>query len=112
MTDGLFHNLVWNALHTVHSHFAVGGSTAVRYPADVVPLAALADNSHCDLSPLEEMLAPGERVYLLGPQPQPTRKTQRRSASSLFPVALSLASAIRSESQRSADPANDARRRS
>jgi len=37
-------------------------------------LAALADNSHCDLSPLEELLAPGERVYLLGPQPQPTRK--------------------------------------
>ncbi len=74
MTDGLFHNLVWNALHTVHSHFAVGRSTAVRYPADVVPLAALADNSHCDLSPLEELLAPGERVYLLGPQPQPTRK--------------------------------------
>src|SRR5439155_8075020 len=73
-TDGLFDHLVWNALHTIHARFAVSGSTAVRYPADVVPLAALADRTHSDLSPLEELLAPGERVYLIGPQPQATRK--------------------------------------
>src|SRR2546427_12683893 len=74
MTDGLFGNLVWNALHTRHARFRVSGSTAVLYPANVVPLAALADSTHSDLSPLEELLAPGERVYLIGPQPQPTRK--------------------------------------
>jgi GNAT superfamily N-acetyltransferase len=74
MTNGLFHHLVWNALHTMHARFAVNGTTAVRYPADVVPLAALADSAHSDLSPLEELLAPGERVYLIGPRPQPTRK--------------------------------------
>jgi GNAT superfamily N-acetyltransferase len=74
MTDGHFHNLVWNALHTVHAHFAVSRGTSVRYPADVVPLAALGDSTHSDLSPLEDLLAPDERVYLIGPQPQPTRK--------------------------------------
>ena len=74
MTDGPFDHLVWNALHTMHARFAVIGSTAVRYPAEVVPLAALADSTHSDPSPLEELLAPGERVYLIGPQPQPTRK--------------------------------------
>ena len=74
MTDGLFHNLVWNALHTVHAHFAVSRGTSIRYPADVVPLAALADSTHSDLSPLEDLLAPGERVYLIGAQPQSTRK--------------------------------------
>ncbi len=39
-----------------------------------LPGAALADSTHSDLSPLEELLAAGERVYLIGPQPQPTRK--------------------------------------
>ena len=74
MTDGLFDHLVWNALHTMHARFAVSGSAAVRYTADVVPLAALADSTHSDLSPLEELLARGERVYLIGSRPQPTRK--------------------------------------
>jgi GNAT superfamily N-acetyltransferase len=68
-----FFNLVWNALQTVHANFAVKNSRAARYPADVVPYAALADPSHADLSPLADLLAPDDRVYLIGPQPAPTR---------------------------------------
>ena len=72
MSSGSFHNLVWNALHTVHASFAINNSAAARYPADVVPYAALADPTHADLSPLAELLAPNDRVYLIGAQPTPT----------------------------------------
>jgi ribosomal protein S18 acetylase RimI-like enzyme len=72
MPAGPFHNLVWNALHSEHARFAMHSRGAVRYPADVVPYAALADANHADLSPLQELLAPGEQVYLIGPQPTPT----------------------------------------
>src|SRR5579863_2368793 len=68
-----FSNLVWDALHSVHSNFAVQNSAAARYPADVVPYAALADPTHADLSPLAELLAPNGLVYLIGPQPAPAR---------------------------------------
>jgi GNAT superfamily N-acetyltransferase len=68
-----FSNLVWNALHTVHANFALNNSAAARYPADVVPYAALADPTHADLSPLEELLSSDDRVYLIGPKPAPTR---------------------------------------
>jgi hypothetical protein len=63
--DPLFDS-VWNALHTVHTHFALRNGPAVRYPADVAPFAALANANHSDLSPLAELLAPSERVYLIG----------------------------------------------
>jgi ribosomal protein S18 acetylase RimI-like enzyme len=68
-----FPNLVWNALQTVHANFAMKNSHAARYPADVVPYAALADPSQADLSPLEELLAPNDPVYLIGPRPAPTK---------------------------------------
>jgi hypothetical protein len=73
MPPEYFPNLVWNALHTIHANFAVKNSDAARYHADVVPYAALADPTHADLSPLAELLAPNDRVYLIGPQPAPTR---------------------------------------
>jgi ribosomal protein S18 acetylase RimI-like enzyme len=67
---------VWNALHTVHAHFALRNSLAVRYPADVVPFAAMANADHSDLSPLAQLLAPAELVYLIGAQPQATKNLQ------------------------------------
>lgn len=68
-----FSSLVWTALQTVHANFALNNSHAARYPADVVPYAALADATHADISPLAELLAPNDRVYLIGPRPAPTR---------------------------------------
>ena len=76
MSSGPFHNLVWHALHTIHANFAVRNSRAARYPDDVVPYAALADPTHAGLSPLAELLAPNDRVYLIGPQPAPTKSLQ------------------------------------
>jgi GNAT superfamily N-acetyltransferase len=64
---------VWNALHTVHAHFALRNGPAVRYPADVVPFAAMANADHSGISPLAELLDPSEHVYLVGAQPQPAK---------------------------------------
>src|SRR6267154_4619340 len=72
MIPNSFDNLVWNALHSVHSHFNVRNGPAARYPADVVPYAAMADANPSHLSSLAELLSPGERVYLLGAQPTAT----------------------------------------
>jgi len=72
MSQETFPNLVWHALHSTHAHFAVGNGAAVRYPGEVVAYAALADANHGDLSPLRELLVPGERVYLIGSKPAET----------------------------------------
>jgi predicted GNAT family acetyltransferase len=61
---------VWNALETAHSHFAVGRGAARRYPAEVVPFGALADNSQATVEQFKELLEPGEQVYVLGNAPE------------------------------------------
>jgi ribosomal protein S18 acetylase RimI-like enzyme len=63
---------VWNALETVHAHFAVGSGPARRYPAEVTPFGALADASWATLAEFEELLEPGERIYVFGSQPETT----------------------------------------
>jgi GNAT superfamily N-acetyltransferase len=75
---------VWNALHTVHAHFALRNGRAVRYPADVVPFAALDHGDHSDISPLAELLAPSEHVYLVGAQPQATNILEVGASISCF----------------------------
>src|SRR6266404_885323 len=67
--DDLLLDPTWNALETEHARFAVGDGQARRYPAEVAPFAAVADNSEDSLAKLGELLAPGEHVYLLGRQP-------------------------------------------
>jgi GNAT superfamily N-acetyltransferase len=63
---------VWSALQTVHAHFALRNGAAVRYPADVVPFAAIDQGNHSDPSPLAQLLTLGEHVYVIGAQPQAT----------------------------------------
>jgi ribosomal protein S18 acetylase RimI-like enzyme len=65
---------VWNALTSVHAGFAVGSGPALRYPAEVVPFAALADAHNANLAPLEELLVRGEHVYLFGAEPIATER--------------------------------------
>jgi GNAT superfamily N-acetyltransferase len=73
MTREFLPDPAWNALTTVQKHFAVGDNSARRYPAEVVPFAALAGGSNANLEPVEDLLVPGEHVYLFGPQPVPTK---------------------------------------
>ncbi|HEY4816481.1 MAG TPA: GNAT family N-acetyltransferase [Candidatus Acidoferrum sp.] len=60
---------IWNALEVEHARFAIGRGRARRYPAEVVPFAAVADDGEESLAELAELLAPDEQVYLIGAQP-------------------------------------------
>lgn len=64
----------WNALETEHARFRVGGKQARRYPAEVVPFAAVTDYSNQSLQELEKLLAPDEHVYLFGARPPATNR--------------------------------------
>ena len=86
-------NPFWQALTTVHARFAVGSSRAgaddahaplaLRYPADVLPFAALTASSEPALTELAALLRPGQPIYI-------TDLTERRplSVSELAYVSL------------------------
>ena len=68
MTDPL-DNPIWHALNTEHAHLAVAAADvhaakALRYPADVVPVAGLAANTTAALAELVELLAPDEFIWV------------------------------------------------
>ncbi len=66
LPDRLFENPVWNALQTKHRRLAVSEGDACRYPAEVVPFAAVAAPTSLALQQLHSLLAPGEFVWLVG----------------------------------------------
>jgi len=66
LPDRLFANPVWHALHTKHRHLAVSAGDACRYPAEVVPFAAVAAPTSVALRQLHSLLTPGESVWLIG----------------------------------------------
>jgi ribosomal protein S18 acetylase RimI-like enzyme len=72
MSEELLSDPVWNALQSVHAHFALRNGAAVRYPANIVPFAATDHGNPSDLSPLAQLLTLGEHVYVIGAQPQAT----------------------------------------
>jgi len=59
----------WNALATEHARFTFGDGRARRYPAAVVPFAAVADHSQASWADLKGLLTPVEHVYLFGTRP-------------------------------------------
>ncbi len=63
LPEALFANPVWSALHSRHRQFGIIGDLACRYPAEVVPFAAVADSSHSAMQQLHAMLAPAESVW-------------------------------------------------
>ena len=65
-TDKALDNPAWDALSTRHSHFALGGTRAKRYPPDVAPLAAIDSLDPSALLELAQIVSPGEVVYLVG----------------------------------------------
>jgi ribosomal protein S18 acetylase RimI-like enzyme len=66
LPDSLFANPVWHALTTKHHHLAVSGGDACRYPAEVVPFAAVAAPTAVALQQLHSLLVPGEFLWLIG----------------------------------------------
>jgi GNAT superfamily N-acetyltransferase len=62
----MFSNPFFHALRTEHAGMAIGSPLALRYPADVIPFAALAESSTEAMAALSRMLAPGETIYVTG----------------------------------------------
>ena len=63
---------VWNALRTRQSAFAVGDALALRFVADVSPLAAARDGSGKPAAALAALIAQGGDISLLEPAPPAT----------------------------------------
>jgi GNAT superfamily N-acetyltransferase len=59
-----FANPVWNALHSTHRHLALTAGLACKYPANVSPFAALAENTPAALRDLHSLLEPNETTYV------------------------------------------------
>jgi GNAT superfamily N-acetyltransferase len=65
---------IWSALTTEHAHLAIASPgqspRALRYPADVLPMAAIKEETSSAIAELRELLAPptaslpGESIYL------------------------------------------------
>ena len=56
---------VWSALTTGDRRFAEGGPLALRFPADIAPFGATADDSPEAFAALRELISPEERVALV-----------------------------------------------
>jgi predicted GNAT family acetyltransferase len=66
LPENLFSNPVWRALHSRHAHFAVSAGDASRYPADVVPFAAVRAPTAEAMQQLSSLLTTGESVWIIG----------------------------------------------
>lgn len=58
---------VWSSLDGGHRHLALGGPLAKRYPREIGPFAALAEDSPAAWAALAALLAPGEAAMLVTP---------------------------------------------
>jgi hypothetical protein len=56
--------VIWNALTTRQASTSVGGAFARRYPPDIAPFAAIADNSAAGFAALERLISPGAPAAL------------------------------------------------
>ena len=71
LPEHLFNNPPWSALHTAHQGFALTTGQACRYPAEVAPFAAVAENTPAAWQDLHSLLTPGETVYVPADLPLP-----------------------------------------
>ncbi|WP_020652812.1 GNAT family N-acetyltransferase [Massilia niastensis] len=59
---------VWSSLTGGHRHFALGGPLAKRYPREIGPFAALAEDSPGAWNALGALIGPEEAVMLVTPE--------------------------------------------
>jgi predicted GNAT family acetyltransferase len=67
--DSVLDNPIWFALTTAHRDMARSAGLARRYPSDVSPLTGLREPTPAALADLRELVAPGESVAILTPEP-------------------------------------------
>jgi predicted GNAT family acetyltransferase len=66
LPEKLFANPVWHALHSKHRTFAKCFGDACRYPADVVPFAAISAPGVEPMLQLHSVFEPGESAWIIG----------------------------------------------
>lgn len=66
LPEELFANPVWHALHGKHRKFAKCAGDACRYPAEVVPLAAISAPEAPAMHQLRSLLEAGESAWIIG----------------------------------------------
>lgn len=83
---------VWHALSTRLSHLAVGRARALRFAADIGPLAAARDDSPESLQALADLIADEGTVVLLqvGESPLPPRTAAQMTAPGVQMMAKTL----------------------
>ena len=70
--DAVLDNPIWESLHGRHAGLALRAERAARYPAEVGPLAGLADDSDAALADLASLVEPGGFVAVLAAEkPRP-----------------------------------------
>ena len=67
---------IWHALVTRHARFAVGAPPVLRYPPDIEPFIAAADDSQASADAMLPLIEPGETLLLI----QASRATVPRGA--------------------------------
>ena len=68
LPEELFANPVWHALHSRHRKFAKCTDEACRYPADVVPFAAIRAAEVGAMVQLRSLFEAGESAWIIGEQ--------------------------------------------
>jgi hypothetical protein len=66
LPEELFANPVWHALHSRHRKFAECTGEACRYPADVVPFAAIRAAEARAMVQLRSLFEAGESAWIIG----------------------------------------------
>lgn len=66
LPEELFANPVWHALHSRHRKFAEGAGDACRYPAEVVPFAAIRAAEFGAMVQLRSLFEAGESAWIIG----------------------------------------------
>ena len=65
LPESLFLNPVWHSLHGPHRHLALAEGGACRYPANVVPFAAIEAPSAAAFAQLRSLLEPHESIWIV-----------------------------------------------
>jgi ribosomal protein S18 acetylase RimI-like enzyme len=68
MTSHPLDNPIWASLCTCHQNVALGAGGILRYPAAIAPFLGVLQPDVDAAAALESLMAPGESVYLLGPE--------------------------------------------
>ena len=67
---GTLDNPLWSSLVELHRPLALASGDVLRYPADVAPFLAVPSPHALTAGALDELVADGETVYLIGPEPR------------------------------------------